>query len=210
MPARVSTEMRGALRLARSDDEVRGVDPGALAWLPLVGAAFGAVAAAVAVLGGRWWPVAGGVLGLGVLRAIERAPATRLGLGLLAVEAIALGRAPVATQALVLVLAPALGAWSRVVQCHGGVSPAGAGATLVGRATFREFGLASVLAVGGALAAVDAVGLVAVLGAATSMLALRAWLHRRAGGMPPWGPRTSGRVAEAVVIVVLATIARGP
>jgi hypothetical protein len=177
------SDVRDAARLLRSALRVPPPAPTALAWLPVVGAAAGGVAAGVA---------------------------SRLWLGLLALEAIALAGAPVATQALALVLAPALGAWSRVVQCHGGRPVPGTERDpLVGRATFREFGWASLLAIGGALAIFDALGLVAVLAAVLPTLVLRAALHRRHGGMPSWGPATSGRVAEAVVIVVLALLSSG-
>ncbi len=185
-------------------------DPTALAWLPLVGAAHGILAAGLALAIGRWSSLVGGAVGLSVLRATAEPRATRLWLALLALEALAILRAPVPTQAIAFVLAATLGAWSLVVQCHGGSAVAEAGASgLIGRAAFREFGVASVLAIGGALAVFDAVGLVAVLAAVGPTLLLRAAWHRRYGGMPPWGPQASGRIAEAAVIVVLATLARG-
>lgn len=200
-------EMRGAVRLVRARTAPPDAAPGALAWLPLAGVGLGVVAAGVAVGVGRLSSVLGAVVGLGVLRGLGASATTRLWLGLLGLEAAALASAPVATQALALVLAPALGAWSRVVQCHGGRLPPGSdGDPLVGRATFREFGWASVVAIGGALAVFDALGLVAVLAAVLPTLLLRAVLHHRLGGMPAWGPATSGRIAEAVVIVVLALL----
>lgn len=205
------SDVRDAARVLRSAPPMPPPAPTVFVWLPVVGAAAGVVAAGVAIGVGRWSSLLGGIAGLGVLRALDDPRASRLWLGLLGLEAIALAGASVSTQALALVLAPALGAWSRVVQCHGGrPAPGSEGDPLVGRATFREFGWASILAIGGALALFDALGLVAVLAAVLPTLVLRAALHRRARGMPSWGPATSGRVAEAVVIVVLALLSSGP
>jgi hypothetical protein len=202
--------MRDAACMVRSGRHEAAANSGALAWLPLAGAALGLLAAGIAIALGRWSSVLGGAAGLGVLRVLEGPRASRLWLGLLALETVVLVRAPVATQAVALVLAPALGAWSRVVQCHGGRPASGSERhPLVGRATFREFGLASVLAIGGALAAFDALGLVAVLAAVIPTLLLRATFHARLDGMPAWGPVASARIAEAVVIVVLALASSG-
>jgi cobalamin synthase len=201
--------VRAAAHLARGGSEAAPAAASSLAWLPLVGVAFGAIAALVAVALGRWSAMLGGAAGLVALRLLEGSPATGLGVVLLMLEAAALLWAPVAMQALALVLAPLLGTWSRVVQCHGGRPVPGSERTgLVGRATFREFGVASVLAIGGALVLFDALGLVAVLGAVVPTILLRAALHRRRGGMPAWGPATTGRVAETVVMVVLCALSR--
>jgi hypothetical protein len=202
-------ELRDAARLLPSAADRTDLRPGALAWLPFAAAGLGLVAALVAFGLGRWSALLGGGAGLIVLRTIEGGrPGGRVGLGLLVLEALALLGVPTPVQVVALALAPVLGAWSRVVQCHGGRLPSGlAGPSMVGRASFREFGWASVTAIGGALACFDALGLVAVLGAVVPTLTLRLTLHARHGGMPPWGPALSARVAEAVVIVVVALLA---
>jgi hypothetical protein len=62
---------------------------------------------------------------------------------------------------LALVVAPMLARWAAVVQCYGGLPRPGATgmALLAGRARFREFGIASVTALGTTLILLDAVGL---------------------------------------------------
>jgi len=170
----------------------------------------GSLAAAGVFVVTAWSEMVGGAVGLAILRGLDGPRVSRLWMGLLAVEAVLLLQSPPATQMLALVLAPTLGAWARVVQCHGGRLAAGTGENrMIGGVTFREFGWASVVAIGGALAVVDAVGLVAVLAAVLPTLLLRAVLHRRFGGMPAWGPSVTARVAEASVIVVLSLLSRG-
>src|SRR5262249_55062449 len=92
---------------------------------------------------------------------------------------------PPAARGPALAVPPMVGAWAVTVQCYGGAPTVARGlaATLVGRARFREFGLASLTALGIVLLAADAVGLVVVLAAALTTLALRLAAYRRPGGL---------------------------
>jgi hypothetical protein len=105
------------------------------------------------------------------------------------------------------VLAAALGRWAVVVQCYGG-QPAATGDTspLVGRARFREFGVASVTAIGGALVVLDALGLLAVLGAALATVILRTVAYRRGTGLGQTALERTESLVEAVVLAVLAGV----
>jgi len=204
---RVIDEARGAIalgtRFARvADDLDASSRNAALAWLPLVGAAVGAVAAAVAALADGWGAPAGAVLGVLVLDVLG---GRALGLAT-AAKAAALLLIPAGARWVPLVLAPVLARWAQTVQCHGGRRPAGEAAG-DGRAQFREFGWASVVALGAALALVEAVGLLAGVAAALATLGMRVGLHRRHGGMPAWGPGATATLVELVVIAVLAALA---
>jgi hypothetical protein len=201
---RLWSEVRDAAHLVASEGDGAPEQGAALAWLPALAAVPGALAATLALGLGHWSSLLGGAAGLAALRVVSGARGGRLGLGLLVLEALALVPATSAGQAVALALAPPLGAWSRVVQCHGGRAVLGSAPSLVGRASFREFGVASVVAIGGALVALEAVGLVAVIAAVVTTLVLRVVLHRRRGGMPPAGPTLSHRVVETVVLVVMA------
>src|SRR5881396_3625064 len=72
----------------------------------------------------------------------------------LAARAAAAAILPPPARTTALLLAPLLGAWAVVVECYGGVPThaSGTAAALVGRARFREFGWASVTALGMTLA----------------------------------------------------------
>jgi adenosylcobinamide-GDP ribazoletransferase len=121
--------------------------------------------------------------------------------------AAALLAAPARTTALVL--APMLGAWAIVVQCYGG-TPAharGTAGTLVGRARFREFGWASVVALGVTLATGEAIGLAVVLAASLTTIGVRIFAHRRIGGLTGrllWATR---ELVETAVLGILALVA---
>jgi adenosylcobinamide-GDP ribazoletransferase len=127
-------------------------------------------------------------------------------LGLRAVAAAVLA-APARTTALLL--APMLGAWAIVVQCYGG-TPAharGTAAAVVGRARFREFGWASVVALGVTLATGEAIGLVVVLAASLTTIGVRIVAHRRIGGLTGrllWATR---ELVETAVLGILALVA---
>jgi hypothetical protein len=101
-----------------------------------------------------------------------------------------------------------LGAWAIVVQCYGGrASPGASGdAGLIGRARFREFGSASVVALGLTLALGEAVGLVVALVAALTTLGVRVWAYASRGGLD--GPllATSRELVETAVLGALALL----
>jgi adenosylcobinamide-GDP ribazoletransferase len=117
---------------------------------------------------------------------------------------------PPATRTGALLVAPMLGAWAIVVQCYGGVPgrAGGPAAALVGRARFREFGWASVTAIGVTLAIGDAVGLVLVLAAAGVTVGLRVYAYRRLGGLTGRLLAATRELVETVVLVTLGCLAR--
>ena len=117
---------------------------------------------------------------------------------------------PPAARTTALVFAPLLGAWAVTVQCYGG-TPArarGPAAALVGRARFREFGLASLLALGVVLAVADAIGLALVVIAALVTVGLRLYAHRRVGGLTGRLLAATRELVETVVLVTMALLAR--
>jgi hypothetical protein len=178
-----------------------------LAYLPLVGGAVGLAAAAADRVGALAAPLAGVLLAVAALEALAGRRLEVAG-GLAALVKVgALAVLPASGHPVALVLAAALARWAVVVQCYGGSPAAGADASpLVGRARFREFGAASVTAIGGALVGLDALGLTAVLGAALSTVGLRLVAYRRGGGLSAaWLARTETAV-EAVVLGVLAAL----
>jgi hypothetical protein len=179
-----------------------------LAYLPLVGALVGLVATLAAALVGAAAPLAGAVVGVGLLEVLSgRVPTVAGGLAVL-VKVEALAQLPLAVWTPALLLAPALGRWAVVVQCYGGrAAPGDREASLVGRARFREFGAASVSAIGGALVGLDALGLVAVVLSALATVAVRTLAYRRAAGLDRrWLERTETLV-ETIVLIVLAVFA---
>jgi hypothetical protein len=95
-----------------------------------------------------------------------------------------------------------------VVQCHGGrgTTERGPAAAIVGRATFREFGVASVTALGMALVVADALALAAALGAAGLTLGIRLVAHRRRGGLDGRLVAATGALVELEVLAVLAAL----
>jgi hypothetical protein len=210
-------ELRAAARLlaSRPGDAMPDEAAAALAWLPIVGAGVGAAAlavdralggfghviasgAAVALLGAAWWRVRRPVLGV----------ATTMVGALL--EAVALASLPASARPFAVGLAPVFACWAMVVQCYGGTArdPTPPWGVLVGRARFREFGWASVTTLGGALVALDAVGLAVAMTAASVAVGLRGWAYRRAGGMSARGVVVTGLAVEATVMLVLAVVAR--
>ena len=109
-----------------------------------------------------------------------------------------------------LVFAPMLGAWAVTVQCYGGspVLARGVAAALVGRARFREFGLASLCALGVVLVAADAVGLMVAIVAAMLTVGVRLYVHHRVGGLTGRCLLATRELVETAVLVVLALLAR--
>ena len=180
---------------------------GGLAWLPLVGAA------RRRRRGTRSFGCRGGVAdggragGRRVSRGVERSSGEHSGGRLAAVKLLALLGTPRWTWTLLLVLAPMLGRWAVVVQCYGGAPAAESGAaSLVGRARFREFGWASVTAIGAALVSAEAGGLAIVLGAALVTLGVRAFAYRRAQGLTSADLARTETLVEAMVLGVPAAV----
>jgi hypothetical protein len=181
-----------------------GVPPqalvGGLALLPVVGGAVGTLAAVL---------LAGGpLLALLGLEGLAGRRLTRVGVIAVAAKIGALVALPPPARALSLVLAAVLGRWAMVVQCYGGAPALGPDASpLVARARFREFGTASVLAIGTALVAADALGLAAVVAAALATLGVRTLASGRGGLTRRWLEWTD-TVVEAVVLSVFAGLLR--
>jgi len=117
---------------------------------------------------------------------------------------------PPAMRALALAFAPMLGAWAVTVQCYGGspILARGVAAALVGRARFREFAWASVIALGVVLVAADAVGLVVAIAASLTTVGVRVYVHRRLGGLTGRCLLATRELVETVVLVVLALLAQ--
>jgi hypothetical protein len=180
---------------------------GGLAWLPLVGATVGGLAAIGAAAGGAVSPFAGALTGVACLEALSGRRMSKAGGASAAAKVLALLGNPSWTWTLLLVLAPMLGRWAVVVQCYGG-APAGAAGpgSLVGRARFREFGWASVTAIGTALVVAEAFGLAIVLGAILVTLGVRVGAYRRARGLIPEDLRRTETLVEAVVLAVPALV----
>lgn len=177
-----------------------------LAFLPLVGALVGALSAAAGALGAAV-PFASVALSVVVLEALGGHRATLAGGIAAMVKAGALFALPGTARLVALVLAPALGRWAMVVQCYGGAPAPGTDAhPLVGRARFREFGIASVTAIGGALVTLDALGLLTVLAAALATIGLRTLAYRSEGGLTRTGLERTETVIEAIVLCVLAGV----
>jgi len=180
---------------------------GGLAWLPLVGAAVGGLAALGAAGGRALSPLAGALAGVACLEALSGREASRAGGVAAGAKVVALLGNPGWTWTLLLVLAPMLGRWAVVVQCYGGAPVAASGpASLVGRARFREFGWASVTAIGTALVTAEAFGLGIVLGAALVTLAVRTRAYRRTRGLAPADLARTDTFVEAVVLAVPAAV----
>jgi hypothetical protein len=182
---------------------------GGLAWLPAVGLGVGVVAVvaarALGPLGGAWGAAAGAVLVLGL------ASPWRAGAALhAALRFLALGATPPAFWAVALVLGPALGRWALVVQCYGGAAEASAEpfAALAGRAGFREFGWASVIALGAALGLGEAVGLAVAVVLALGVVAGRVAVYRRAGRFDARALDATSALVETSALVLLALSGR--
>lgn len=131
-----------------------------------------------------------------------------LAMGALAGRVMAAAALPVAARTTALLVAPMLGAWAVVVQCHGG-APADArdpADALVGRADFGAFGWASLTAFALTLALGDALGLVCVVAAALTTLGVRVLAHRRAGGLTGSLLAATRELVETVVLGLLGLL----
>jgi adenosylcobinamide-GDP ribazoletransferase len=197
---------------------------GGLAFYPLVGLGLGAVAAAVAAAVASVVPSAAapagilalvlltrarGAIGVASLRGATGPLGIVAALALLSARVASLAALPPTSRTVALLVTPMLGTWAAVVQCYGGVPGGVEGpAALVGRARFREFGWASVTALGVTLALGDAVGLVLILAAAAATVALRVHAYRRLGGLT--GPLLAAtrELVETVVLGTLGVLAR--
>jgi len=117
------------------------------------------------------------------------------------------GMAPPA-RTLALVVAPMLARWAAVVQCYGGLPRPGATgmALLAGRARFREFGIASVTALGTTLILLDAVGLAIGVASILAIIAIRMLAYRRAGGLGNGALEATIAIVETLTILLLASI----
>jgi hypothetical protein len=180
---------------------------GGLAWLPLAGAAVGGLAAIGAAGGSAVSRLAGAFVGVACLEALSGRVLTTTGGVAAAVKVLGLIGNPTWTWTLPLVLAPMLGRWAVVVQCYGGAPAAESGpASLVGRARFREFGWASVTAIGAALVSAEAFGLIVVLSAALLTLGVRMLAYRRARGLTLADLARTDTLVEAAVLGVPAVV----
>ena len=210
----LASELRtaGALALGRvaSVADRPAAERGAgLAWLPAAGLVVGVVAASAATVATRLAPAAGAVAGAAVLALAlgpPRRPALRLAVA--GVELVALLAMTPAARAIALVVAPMLARWAAVVQCYGGVAAPGAAglAALAGRARFREFGIASVTALGTSLVLLDAVGLAVAGASALVTMAIRILAYRRKSGIDDDALNATSALVETSALVLLASI----
>jgi hypothetical protein len=211
---RLVDELRGALAEGtvwrRAADRVsREVRLAGLAWLPAAGMLVGACALLATMAGRQVHPALGAAFGATALQAVGgRAASPAMAVAAL-VQLASLLLLPAALAPLALLLAPALARWAMVVQCYGGVPAAGETASPVGRARFREFGWASLLAIGAALVASEALGLVLVLAAAATTVALRVRAYRRGRGLSRADLARAGLAVETIVLAMLAAVTTG-
>ena len=128
----------------------------------------------------------------------------------LAARAAAAAVLPPPARTTALLLAPMLGAWAVVVECYGGTPThaSGKAAALVGRARFREFGWASVTALGMTLAVGEPIGLVIVLAASLATVGVRVYAYHRLGGLTGRLLAASRELVETVVLVTLGVLAQ--
>ena len=199
----------------------RNVLVGGLAVLPAVGAVVGILAGGASRLVSGRGAAAAAIAGVATLAALsagrpQRGLATAAApLGIAAVAVVELAKlwavatVPAAGRPLALGLAAMLGRWALVVQCYGG-RPSGGGlaAQLVGRARLQEFGWASTLAFGAALALLDAVGLVVLLAAVLVAVGARVLAYRRAGGVSEAALWATVEAVETAALLILAALAR--
>jgi len=181
----------------------------ALAWMPAAGLLVGGVAALVGRAAGSFGPVPAALMSALVLAIAQGGPRRwDLRLGTAAVSAAALAGMAAPARTLALVVAPMLARWAAVVQCYGGLpSPGATGmALLAGRARFREFGIASVTALGTALIVLDAVGLAIAVACILATLTIRVLSYRRAGGLGEGALEATIAVVETLAIVLLSSL----
>lgn len=188
---------------------------GGLAVWPLVGLGLGAIAAGVAALVEPFGAATASALAVAAREAVAGRRGRLGALGVVGaliatlVEIAALASLAPAARGTALLLAPMVGWWTAVVQCYGGVPETpDPDAPWIGRARFREFGTASVIAIGGMLVWLDAVGLLVILVAATVMLAMRLAAYRGGGGMRARLVRATAALVGVAAVLVLAGIGR--
>ena len=180
-----------------------------LAWLPLAGLVVGGVAASLASAGERLGSSVAALVGAAILSVAlgpPRRPALRIVVA--AAETLALVIMPPAARTIALVVAPMLARWAAVVQCYGGVPAAGASglAALAGRARFREFGIASITALGTTLVLLDAVGLAVAGACALVTMTIRTIAYRRHAGIDDDAVDATSALVETSALALLATI----
>jgi len=199
----------GALTIARRriPDAPAHVRAAALAHYPLVGLVCGVVAAGVAATTARVAPALAGAAGVVTLLVLagDGGPVA-LATGVLRVASASL--LPIGPAIVGLVVAPMLGAWAIVVQCHGGRPADAKEGTPIGRARFREFGWASVVAFAVTLGLAEAVGLVLLVAAALTTLAVRLTSYRRLGGLTADRLVVTRELVETAVFGLLWALAQ--
>ena len=146
------------------------------------------------------------------LRAVPPWPAVAVAVGLVGLRTAAAVVMPAAVRTTAFVVTPMLGAWGIVVQCYGGtpIHARGVAAAVIGRARFREFGWASVVALGVTLAIGEAVGLLVVLVASAVTVGLRVYSYRRTGGLTGRLLSATRELVETAVLVTLGLLAVVP
>lgn len=105
-----------------------------------------------------------------------------------------------------LFFAPMLGRWGMVVVAFSArrAREGAPGPRYDAAITFQEFGWASVFTAGILLVAIDAVGLVALLGVAAVSVLLRLLWHRWLGGVATTPLRAGGELAEIAALALFA------
>src|SRR5205814_206882 len=104
---------------------------------------------------------------------------------------------------------PVVGLWLGGLAAWVAPPPAsGPAAALVGRARFREFGWASVTALGMTLAVGEPIGLVIVLAASLATVGMRVGAYRRLGGLTGRLLAATRELVETVVLVTLGVLAQ--
>ena len=116
---------------------------------------------------------------------------------------------PPETRTAALLYAPMLARWAMVVLAFGSraARPDGLGHSMVRSLTFREFGIATVVALWIALAQAGARGLLAILLVAATTIGCRILAHARLGGVTG---DVLGAIGEVVEALVFAVFALGP
>jgi len=147
---------------------------------------------------------------LGRLRSVPGPFGVAVAVAALVGRTVAAAVLPLPACITALLVAPMLGTWAVVVECYGGVPThaGGIAAALVGRARFREFGWASVTALGITLALGEPIGLVLVLAASLATVAMRVYAYGRLGGLTGRLLAASREVVETVVFLTLGALAQ--
>jgi adenosylcobinamide-GDP ribazoletransferase len=110
------------------------------------------------------------------------------------------------TRTAALLYTPMLARWAMVVLAFGSrtARPDGLGYAMVRSLTFREFGVATVVALWIVLAQTGARGLVAILAVAATTIGCRILSHARLGGVSGDVLGAIGEIVEALVFAVFA------